>query len=66
MKLHQDFDGSHPTLVGTYLAACTVFASVYGKSPVGNRYDYFGRIDKDAAAFLQQVAADTVKKFYGE
>ena len=66
MKLHQDFDGSHPTLIGIYLAACTVFASVYGKSPVGNRYDYFGRIDKDTTAFLQQVAADTVKKFFGE
>lgn len=66
MKLHKDFDGSHPELIGTYLAACTVYASVYGKSPVGNSYDYFGKIDKDTAAFLQQVAADTVKKFYGQ
>jgi hypothetical protein len=32
---------------------------------VGNTYDYYGRIDKDTAAFLQQVAADTVKAFYG-
>jgi len=64
MKLHKDFDGTHPELIGTYLAACTVYASVYGKSPVGNSYDYFGKIDKDTAAFLQQVAADTVKKFY--
>lgn len=66
MKLHKDFDGSHPDLIGTYLAACTVYASVYGKSPVGNTYDYFGKIDKETAAFLQQVAADTVKKFYGQ
>ena len=51
-------------LIGTYLAACTVYASAYGKSPVGNAYDYFGKIDKETAAFLQQVAADTVKKFY--
>lgn len=64
MKLHQDYDGSHPTLIGTYLAACTVYASVYGKSPVGNSYDYVGRIDKDTAAFLQQVAADRLRKFY--
>ena len=64
MALQQDYDGSHPTLIGTYLAACTVYASVYGRSPVGNPYDYFGRIDKETAAFLQQVAADTVKKFY--
>lgn len=65
IKLHQDFDGSHPTLIGTYLAACTVYASVYGKSPVGNSYDYFGRISKEDAAFLQKVADETVKKFYG-
>jgi len=65
MKLQQDYDGSHPTLVGTYLAACTVYASIYGKSPVGNSYDYFGKIDRNDAAFLQQVAEDTVRKFYG-
>lgn len=65
IKLQQAYDGSHPTLLGTYLAACTVYASVYGKSPVGNSYDYFGAIDKDTAAFLQQVAEDTVRKFYG-
>jgi Domain of unknown function (DUF4886) len=65
MKLQQDYDGSHPTLIGTYLAACTVYASIYGKSPVGNSYDYFGKIDKGTALFLQQVAEDTVRKFYG-
>ena len=63
MKLHKGYDGSHPDLIGTYLAACTVYASVYGKSPVGNSYDYYGAIDKETAAFLQQVAQDTVKKF---
>ncbi len=65
IKLHKGFDGSHPELIGTYLAACTVYASLYGKSPVGNSYDYYGKIDKETAAFLQQVAADTVKKFQG-
>jgi hypothetical protein len=64
MQLHKDFDGSHPELIGTYLAACVVYASVYGKSPVGNKYDYYGKIEPETAAFLQQVAADTVKKFY--
>ncbi len=65
MKLHKTFDGSHPDMVGTYLAAATVFASVYGQSPVGNPYDYFGKIGKDDLAFLQKVADETVKKFYG-
>jgi len=65
IKLHKEYDGSHPELIGTYLAACTVYASIYGKSPVGNRYDYFGKIDPETARFLQQVAADTVNEFYG-
>jgi hypothetical protein len=65
IKLHQDYDGSHPTLIGSYLAACTIYASVYGKSPVGNTYDYYGRISKEDAAFLQKVADETVKKFFG-
>jgi hypothetical protein len=64
IELHKDYDGSHPELIGTYLAACTVYASIYGKSPVGNSYTYFGKIDKETATFLQQVAEDTVKKFY--
>ncbi len=65
MKLHKDFDGSHPELTGTYLAACVVYASVYGKPALGNSYDYYGKISKEDAAFLQQVADDTVKKFFG-
>ena len=65
IKLHQDYDGSHPTLLGTFLGAYTVYASLYGRSPVGNTYDFHGQIGKDDAAFLQAVADDTVKKFFG-
>ena len=61
--LHQDYDGSHPSLAGTYLAACVVYATLYGKSPVGNSFDYYGRIDKSTTAFLQKVAAETVQAF---
>lgn len=63
IKLHKHYDGSHPSLIGSYLAAATAYASLYGKSPVGNSYDYFGAIDADTARFLQQVAADTVTAF---
>lgn len=63
-SFHKPFDGSHPNLLGTYLAAATVYASLYG-DPVGNPYDYFGKISKDDMAFLQQVAQDTVTKYYG-
>ena len=62
--LHKTYDGSHPDLTGTYLAACVVYASLYGKSPVGNTYDYYGKVDKETATFLQRVADDTVRKFH--
>ena len=65
MNLHKSFDGSHPNFLGTFLAANVVYASLYGRSPVGNDYDYFGKITKEDAAFLQQVAQDTVTKFFG-
>ena len=65
IKLHNDYDGSHPDLFGTYLAACVVFASLYAKSPVGNAYDYHGKVDRDTATFLQKVADETVRKFFG-
>lgn len=32
---------------------------------VGNSYDYYGKVDREVAAFLQQVAHDTVTRFYG-
>ncbi|MFV0299098.1 MAG: DUF4886 domain-containing protein [Hyphomicrobiaceae bacterium] len=64
IKLHQSFDGSHPSLDGTYLAACVVFTSLYGTPSSGNPYDYFGRIDKDTARFLQNVADKTVARFF--
>lgn len=65
IQLHQPYDGSHPTLLGTFLGAYTVYATLYGKSPVGNGYDFHGQVSAEDAAFLQQVADDTVKKFFG-
>ena len=63
--LQKHYDGSHPDLLGTYLAACTVYAAIYETSPVGNPYNYYGAIDADTATFLQTVAWDTVNAFYG-
>lgn len=57
-------DGRHPTLAGTYLAACTVMASVYQHSPVGNTYH--AGLDEKTAAFLQKVAWETVQDYYKE
>jgi hypothetical protein len=58
-----DQDKRHPAKAGSYLAACTILAAVYGKSPVGNRYT--GGLDPKTAAFLQQVAAETVEQYLG-
>ena len=55
-------DKRHPQRIGSYLGACTAFAALTGKSPVGNSYT--ADIDADTAKFLQQVAWDTVQEYY--
>jgi hypothetical protein len=55
-------DKRHPSMLGTYLAAATVYAALYKKSPVGNAYT--AGIDADTAKFLQTVAWDTVQEYY--
>jgi hypothetical protein len=57
-------DKRHPSLAGTYLAACTVFAALTGRSPVGNLY--LAGLDEPTAHLLQQVAWDTVQDYYGK
>jgi hypothetical protein len=54
IALWQD-DGSHPAPAGTYLAACALYQTVFGTSPVGLS-DHEGLPDSMAAE-LQQVAA---------
>ena len=65
IKLQMGYDGSHPTLAGQYLAAAVVYGSFYGKSAIGNPYDYFGALDRDTKEFVQKVADETVRKFFG-
>jgi len=57
-------DKRHPSLAGTYLASCVVFAALTGKSPVGN--SYLAGIDAPTAKFLQTVAWETVQDYYGK
>ena len=61
--LHKSFDGTHPSLLGTYLAACVVYRSVYGRPVADADYDYFGVIGEPEAAFLRAVADETVRDF---
>jgi hypothetical protein len=46
----------HPTMAGTYLAACVIYATLFEKSPVGISYAPSG-MAADDRAFLQRVAA---------
>jgi hypothetical protein len=57
-------DKRHPSLAGTYLATCVVFAALTGRSPVGN--SYLANIDAQTATFLQNVAWETVQEYYGK
>ncbi len=65
LRLHNLQDHSHPSLLGTYLAAATVYASLYGRSPVGNSYDAWRAVDPAVARFLQEVAHETVEDYLG-
>ena len=47
-------DGSHPSLEGTYLAACTFYASVYRKNSSGATYT--AGLDPTTAGILQTAA----------
>ena len=51
-------DKRHPTLAGTYLAACTVLASIYKTNPEGNTHT--AGLDAATAKHLQTVAWQTV------
>lgn len=47
-------DGSHPSLEGTYLAACTFYASVYRKNSTGATYT--AGLNPTVAGILQSAA----------
>lgn len=64
IELHKPFDGSHPSLLGTYLAACVVFGSITQKSPSGLNYNYFNTINDSDREFLQRIAHETLEDFF--
>ncbi len=55
-------DREHPSVHGTYLATCVVYATIYGKDPTGFTYIPPGITPEDAA-FLQKTAWQTVQDF---
>ena len=56
-------DGSHPTMAGTYLASCVMYATIFGRSPVGLAYDV--GLGAETAHILQTIAAQTVPSAVG-
>ncbi len=57
-------DRRHPTLAGTYLAACTFYAALVGRSPEG--LDYAAGLDADVARELQAAAWRAVQVYFGD
>lgn len=58
-----DKDNSHPTLAGSYLAACVFFGVLFGESPappLGTAADVKGLSVEDAA-LLRRAAAEVLK-----
>ena len=64
IQLHKSFDGSHPSLLGTYLAACVVFSSITHETPLNIQYNYFNKISDEDKKFLQRMAHQTVEDFF--
>ncbi|MEK0246860.1 DUF4886 domain-containing protein [Raoultella sp. BAC10a-01-01] len=56
-------DGNHPSLAGTYLTACVLFATLYNKSPVGGALPVDSAMNEKTARALQQTAWDVVVNF---
>jgi len=52
-------DNSHPSIYGSYLAACTFYASIFKKSALGSSF-WPSAIDSSTAYSLQQIGSSTV------
>jgi hypothetical protein len=48
-------DREHPSLAATYLGACVIYATLFGKDPSGAKYIPDG-VTADQATFLQRIA----------
>ena len=57
-QLYQ-WDGQHPSKLGTYLAACVFYGKIHGASPRGLRYRS-KQVSKAQAARVQAIAAQVL------
>ncbi len=61
IELYQS-DKRHPSLAGTYLAACTVYAALYRKSPEALKYT--ADLSPEITALLKSVAWEAVNDYF--
>ena len=52
-------DESHPSIYGSYLTACTFYATMFKKSPLGSTF-IPNQIDPNIGNLIQEVASNTV------
>jgi hypothetical protein len=55
-----DKDNSHPSMAGSYLAACVLFGVLFGESPAGVQSGVKG-LDEQEIRLLQATAAGVVE-----
>lgn len=55
-------DKRHPSVAGTYLAACTVYAALYRNTPVG--LTYAAGLSPELATLLQTAAWEAVQDYF--
>ena len=54
-------DAKHPTVAGTYLAACSFYSAFFNRSPEG--LEYSAGLDPKTATYLQRVAWESVSDY---
>ncbi|MBV9470898.1 MAG: hypothetical protein JO316_18225 [Abitibacteriaceae bacterium] len=59
LSLHED-DKSHPTILGSYLAACVFYAALFHESPVG-LWSAVPDLKEEDARLVQRIAWQAVK-----
>ena len=62
------YDEEHPSIHGTYLSACVIYATIFGRSPLGSSYlpTWRGGVTEEEAVFLQRIAWETVQEYQAQ
>ena len=59
-----DLDNSHPALIGSYLAACVFYCTIFNANPVG--LTYTGGLSSQDAYFCQTIAYQNYTSVHSE